>query len=100
MMPVLEVMNCCHSVRACLYMDWCLLLVIAKRGVADGHRMQRRAGIVLSHAPMMGADPVIDESHNRWLHIHVRPPVTGMLKVRGCRILPMQTTTLSAYAAA
>ena len=31
----------------------------------------------------MGADPVIDESHNRWLHVHVRPPVSGMLKVRG-----------------
>ena len=44
--------------------------------------VQHHAGIVLSHAPLMGADPIVDESHNRWLHIHVRPPVTGMLKVR------------------
>lgn len=40
------------------------------------------AGIVLSVAPLMGADPVIDPSHKRWLHIHVRPPVRGLLKVR------------------
>ena len=44
----------------------------------------RCAGVVLSHAPLMGSDPVIDESHNRWLHIHVRPPVSGMLKARRC----------------
>ncbi len=40
------------------------------------------AGIVLSVAPLMGADPAIDASHKRWLHIHVRPPVRGLLKVR------------------
>ena len=52
------------------------------------------AGIVLSHAPLMGADPVIDESHNRWLHIHVRPPVTGMLKVCALRSwLPLMLCT-------
>lgn len=39
------------------------------------------AGIVLSVAPLMGADPTIDPSHKRWLHIHVRPPVRGLLKV-------------------
>jgi hypothetical protein len=38
-------------------------------------------GIVLSVAPLMGADPVIDPSHKRWLHVHVRPPVRGLLKV-------------------
>ena len=46
------------------------------------------AGVVLSHAPLMGSDPVIDESHNRWLHIHVRPPVSGMLKARHCSSSP------------
>jgi len=51
---------------------------------ADADYVRRLVGIVLSHAPLMGADPVIDEAHNRWLHIHVRPPVTGMLKVRSC----------------
>ena len=29
----------------------------------------------------MGADPAVDDSHARWLHIHVRPPVPGLLKV-------------------
>ena len=39
------------------------------------------SGIVLSVAPLMGADPIIDPSHKRWLHVHVRPPVRGLLKV-------------------
>ena len=26
-------------------------------------------------------DPAVDEAHPRWLHIHVRPPVPGLLKV-------------------
>lgn len=38
------------------------------------------AGIVLSVAPLMGADPAIDDGHKRWLHVHVRPPVRGLLK--------------------
>jgi hypothetical protein len=42
------------------------------------------SGIVLSVAPLMGADPVIDPSHKRWLHVHVRPPVRGLLKVHTC----------------
>ncbi len=39
------------------------------------------AGFVLSHAPLMGADPALDDSHAKWLHIHVRPPVPGLLRV-------------------
>lgn len=38
-------------------------------------------GKVLSVAPLMGANPTIDPAHKRWLHIHVRPPVRGLLKV-------------------
>lgn len=40
-----------------------------------------RAGVVVSVAPLMGADPDIDKSHDRWLHVHVRPPVRGLLKL-------------------
>jgi len=39
------------------------------------------SGKVLSVAPLMGANPLIDPAHKRWLHIHVRPPVRGLLKV-------------------
>ncbi|KAK9820557.1 hypothetical protein WJX72_011634 [[Myrmecia] bisecta] len=42
---------------------------------------QLNTGVVLSVAPLMGADPVVDRSHSRWLHVHVRPPVRGLLKV-------------------
>jgi hypothetical protein len=53
-------------------------------------------GIVLSVAPLMGADPVIDPSHKRWLHVHVRPPVRGLLKVpSSARILSCVTTLLN-----
>lgn len=38
------------------------------------------AGVVLSVAPLIGADPCVDASHKRWLHIHVRPHARGMLK--------------------
>jgi hypothetical protein len=39
------------------------------------------SGIVVSVAPLMGAEPYVDANHPRWLHVHVRPPVRGLLKV-------------------
>ncbi|CAD7699260.1 unnamed protein product, partial [Ostreobium quekettii] len=38
------------------------------------------AGTVLSVAPLLGTDPVVDGSHPRWLHLHVRPPVRRFLR--------------------
>ena len=38
-------------------------------------------GTVLSVAPLMGAQAAVDASHPRWLHVRVRPPVRGLLKV-------------------
>ncbi len=39
------------------------------------------AGLVVAVAPLMGSAPHIDKAHGRWLHVHVRPPVRGLLKV-------------------
>ncbi|DBA96507.1 hypothetical protein WJX77_007106 [Trebouxia sp. C0004] len=39
------------------------------------------AGTVLSLAPLLGANPEVDRSHPRWLHVHVRPHVRGLLKL-------------------
>ena len=38
-------------------------------------------GLVLSTAPLMGASAAIDPGHPKWLHIAVRPPLRGLLKV-------------------
>lgn len=42
---------------------------------------QPNAGVVLSFAPLLGAGPQVDRSHPRWLHVHVRPHVRGLLKL-------------------
>ena len=42
---------------------------------------QPNTGVVLSIAPLLGADAAVDRSHPRWLHVHVRPPVRGLLKL-------------------
>lgn len=45
------------------------------------------AGMVVAVAPLMGSAPHIDKAHGRWLHVHVRPPVRGLLKVVKVRLL-------------
>ena len=42
---------------------------------------QHKSGLVLSLAPLMGAAAQVDSSHPKWLHVHVRPPVRGLLKL-------------------
>ena len=32
-------------------------------------------------APLMGAEAAVDPGHRKWLHVHVRPPLRGLLKV-------------------
>lgn len=39
------------------------------------------SGLVLALAPLMGAAACLDTSHPKWLHVHVRPPVRGLLKL-------------------
>lgn len=39
------------------------------------------AGIVLSIAPLMGSQPFVDTNVGRWLHVHVRPSVRGLLRL-------------------
>ncbi len=39
-------------------------------------------GTVLLVAPLMGTEPDNDALHAQWLHVHVRPPVRALLKVR------------------
>lgn len=42
---------------------------------------QPNSGLVLSLAPLMGAAAQVDSYHPKWLHVHVRPPVRGLLKL-------------------
>ena len=42
---------------------------------------QPNSGMVLSLAPLMAANAEVDRSHPKWLHVHVRPPVRGLLKL-------------------
>ena len=49
--------------------------------LADPVGSQISSGTVLSVAPLMGAAVHVDKSHARWLHVHVRPHVRGLLKV-------------------
>jgi hypothetical protein len=36
---------------------------------------------VLSVAPLLGAHPYTDQGVPKWLHVHVRPSVRGLLRV-------------------
>jgi hypothetical protein len=54
--------------------------------LADPSPSRPQAGVVLSVAPLLGARPYTDPQVGRWLHVHVRPSVRGLLriiKVRG-----------------
>eukprot|EP00191_Tetraselmis_sp_GSL018_P010529 CAMPEP_0177609508 /NCGR_PEP_ID=MMETSP0419_2-20121207/19136_1 /TAXON_ID=582737 /ORGANISM="Tetraselmis sp., Strain GSL018" /LENGTH=882 /DNA_ID=CAMNT_0019104457 /DNA_START=372 /DNA_END=3016 /DNA_ORIENTATION=+ len=48
--------------------------------LADPASTRINAGIVLSTAPLLGADPAVDGSHPHWLHLHVRPSMRGLTK--------------------
>ncbi|KAL4427887.1 hypothetical protein ABPG75_001976 [Micractinium tetrahymenae] len=59
-------------------------------------------GLVLSVAPLMGALPQVDAKHARWLHVKVRPPLRGLLKVLqgshpGNALLNMQRHLVSGH---
>jgi hypothetical protein len=46
-------------------------------------------GGVVSVAPLLGSQAAVDVQHKRWLHIHVRPPVRGLLKtLKVCKTPP------------
>ncbi|GBF91765.1 hypothetical protein Rsub_04069 [Raphidocelis subcapitata] len=49
--------------------------------VADPSPTKPGTGVVLSVAPLLGADPAIDRNVGKWLHVHVRPSVRGLLRV-------------------
>ncbi len=49
--------------------------------LADPAPSKLNAGVVLSVAPLLGADPSVDKSVGKWLHVHVRPSVRGLLRV-------------------
>jgi hypothetical protein len=54
--------------------------------LADPSPSRPQAGVVLSVAPLLGARPYTDPQVGKWLHVHVRPSVRGLLriiKVRG-----------------
>ncbi|GLC45077.1 hypothetical protein PLESTB_001465900 [Pleodorina starrii] len=39
------------------------------------------AGHVLSVSPLLGSDPSVDRNVAKWLHVHVRPSVRGLLRL-------------------
>jgi hypothetical protein len=54
----------------------------ASRGEDAASPRSKPGGTVLSVAPLMGCEPDADPVHAQWLHVHVRPPVRALLKVR------------------
>ena len=48
--------------------------------LADTSPSRPQAGIVLSVSPLLGAAPRTDEAVPKWLHVHVRPSVRGLLR--------------------
>ncbi len=49
--------------------------------LADPVAGKSNQGVVLSVAPLLGADPLVDKNVAKWLHVHVRPSVRGLLRV-------------------
>lgn len=39
------------------------------------------AGIVAAASPLMGAEATVDKKVSKWVHVHVRPSVRGLLRV-------------------
>ncbi|KAI8470983.1 MAG: hypothetical protein J3K34DRAFT_520884 [Monoraphidium minutum] len=61
--------------------DRALLRSLPVTVVADPSPTKPNAGVVLSVAPLLGADPTQDANVPKWLHVHVRPSVRGLLRV-------------------
>ncbi|KAG2445623.1 hypothetical protein HXX76_000233 [Chlamydomonas incerta] len=49
--------------------------------LADPAPTRLNAGIALSVAPLLGCDPKVDGNVPKWLHVHVRPSVRGLLRL-------------------
>lgn len=49
--------------------------------LADPAPTKLNAGVVLSVAPLLGTEPRCDAQVPRWLHLHVRPSLRGLLRV-------------------
>lgn len=49
--------------------------------LADPSPSRPQAGVVLSVAPLLGARPYTDPQVGKWLHVHVRPSVRGLLRI-------------------
>lgn len=49
--------------------------------LADPSPSRPQAGVVLSVAPLLGARPYTDHQVGKWLHVHVRPSVRGLLRI-------------------
>ena len=54
--------------------------------LADPSPSRPQAGVVLSVAPLLGARPYTDPQVGKWLHVHVRPSVRGLLRVIKVRV--------------
>ncbi len=61
--------------------DYVLMRSLPVTVVADPSPNKPNTGVVLSVAPLLGANPSVDKSVPKWLHIHVRPSVRGLLRV-------------------
>ena len=58
-----------------------LLFVKMIQSFIHSHAPLCASGIVASLAPLMGASPAVDKNVTKWLHVHVRPSIRGLLRV-------------------
>ncbi|GLI58746.1 hypothetical protein VaNZ11_000502 [Volvox africanus] len=49
--------------------------------LADPAPTRLNAGVVLSVSPLLGCDPSVNKNVAKWLHVHVRPSVRGLLRL-------------------
>ncbi|GFR43644.1 hypothetical protein Agub_g4746, partial [Astrephomene gubernaculifera] len=49
--------------------------------LADPAPTRLNAGVVLSVSPLLGSEPGVDKNVAKWLHVHVRPSVRGLLRL-------------------
>ncbi|KAL4532225.1 hypothetical protein Ndes2437B_g02640 [Nannochloris sp. 'desiccata'] len=65
------------------FFDFCLRLppVVAILDPGTGSTLEY--GTILSVAPLLAAAPAVDPDHPQWLHVHVRPQRSALLRLLG-----------------
>jgi hypothetical protein len=80
-----------HDASAAAASQASLLRSLPLAVLADPSPSRPQAGIVLSVAPLLGAHPYTDQGVPKWLHVHVRPSVRGLLRVIKVRVAQLHS---------